>query len=164
MRYKPDRARCSLRRYAQTDPPLDPCPLEPTFPSILENLAGPGRARGVPGRESAPGLTRKGPNWPGSSRPSRVEASRVESSLADWLTDSQVCPVPTPISVSVPGQRQCHCQCQSEHDIRNNPARQHTSASPGRIAGLSNQIPRRKTSRHAARNWLFTSVDMGCEI
>lgn len=87
--------------------PSTPAPWAPThavqgtFPSTLENLAGPGRARGVPGRESAPGPTRKGPNGQVRVESSRVESSRVESG---WLTDMTVC--------QRQRQRQCQCQCQ----------------------------------------------------
>lgn len=105
--------------------------------------------------------------WPkmeGSKR-GLVESSRVGSSRV-WLTNKSV-------------QR----QCQPDHDfffshrctlkwVRNS---QHAStdeglgehrpsASPGRIAGLSNQAPRHQAPRHTACNWLLSSVDMGCQI
>lgn len=78
MRYNPDRARCSLWRYAQTDPPLDPWPLARTFPGILENLAGLGQAGGNLGGQVH--LAQQGRVQTGLGR---VESSRVESSLAD---------------------------------------------------------------------------------
>lgn len=78
MRYNPDRARCSLWRYAQTDPPLDPWPLARTFPSILENLAGLGQAGGNLGGQVQ--LAQQGRVQTGLVESGQVEfeSSRVE--------------------------------------------------------------------------------------
>ena len=148
MRYNPDRARCSLWRYAQTDPLLSPWPLARTFPGVLENLAGPGKAGG-PGRESAPGPTGKGPN--GLAR-GRVESSRVV----------QCVPVPVPVPISVSSVSVSQSMTSSSATDALDMSAKFRSQNPN-LEEVSRPDRRPEQLRIQARSTLCL-VRMGCEI
>lgn len=163
MRYNPDRARCSLWRYAQTGPPLDPWPLARTFPGILarlENLAGLGQAGGCLCGQVH--LAQRGRVQTGLGRVG-FESSRVESSHQSSLADKSVGQDIASSSATDALKWVRHSTATRrppapEKALVTGPA----LASPGRIAGLSNQTPPRLTApRHAACNWLLSLCRYG---